>query len=152
VIDPGIPEGFSAHEATELRLGVWRFYRVEDPDRKSSVREDNWVTRDGVAMPGVDGLRAYLADIDPIAAPERIPAELLAAQAGYFLIRGDSRQSSRVEVVEEHDGAAGAPTAALENGRFVLRVWYQRDGYRQPLELSQDRDGNVDVSWGAINT
>jgi hypothetical protein len=148
VSDPGIPEGFSAREASDLRLGVWRFYRVNDPDRTSSVREDNWVTRDGVAKPGLDGLRAYLADIDPIADPDRIPAELLANQVGYFLIRGESRQSCRVEVAREPD----PPTASVEDGRFVLRVTYQRDGYRQPLELVHDRDGEVDVRWGAIAT
>ena len=144
--DPGIPDGFGAREATELRLGVWRFYRVNDPDRTSSVREDNWVTRDGVAMPGVEGLRAFLADIDPLADPDRIPATLLAAQAGYFLIRGESRQSSRVEAVDE------ASAAAVEDGRFVLRAVYQRDGHRQPVEVTQDRDGRVDVNWGSIET
>lgn len=144
--DPGIPEGFSAREATELRLGVWRFYRVNDPDPKTSVREDNWVTRDGVAMPGQAGLRAYLADIDPLADPDRIPASVLAAQSGYFLIRGESRRSARVEVVEH------ASTAAVDGDRFVLHTVYQRDGHRQPVDVTQDRDGRVDVRWGPIET
>ena len=146
--EPGIPEGFSSREATDLQLGVWRFYRVNDPYRTSSVREDNWVTRDGVAMPGVEGLRNYLADIDPLAAPDRISADLLAAQAGYFLIRGESRQSSRVEVAREPD----PPSATVEDGRFVLRVTFQRDGHRQPVEVTQDRDGDVEVHWGEIQT
>jgi len=144
--DPGIPDGFSAREATELRVGVWRFYRVNDPDRTSSVREDNWVTRDGVAMPGQEGLRAYLADIDPLADPDRIPVDLLAAQLGYFLIRGESRQSSRVEVAREPE----PPSATIEDGRFVLRVAFQRDGHRQPVEVSQDGDGQLNVRWGDI--
>ena len=144
--DPGIPEGFSAREATELRLGVWRFYRVNDPDPKTSVREDNWVTRDGVAKPGQDGLRAYLADIDPLSDPDRIPASLLAAQAGYFLIRGESRQSARVEVVE------GTSAASVEDGGFVLRTSFQRGGHRQPVEVTQDREGHVDVRWSPIET
>jgi hypothetical protein len=146
VSDPGIPEGFSAREATELRLGVWRFYRVNDPDRTSSVREDNWVTRDGVPMPGVDGLRAFLADIDGLSDPGRIPAALLAAQVGHFLIRGESRQGARVQVVDE------ASSAAVEDDRFVLRAAYQRDGHRQPVEVTQDRDGQVEVRWGEIET
>ena len=146
--DPGIPDGFSAREATELQLGVWRFYRVNDPDRRSSVLADNWVTRDGVAMPGVDGLRTYLADIEPLADPDRIPADLLAAQAGYFLIRGESRQSSRVEVAREPD----PPSAAIEDDHFALRATFQRDGHRQPVEVTQDRDGNVEVHWGEIQT
>jgi hypothetical protein len=146
VSDPGIPEGFSSREATDLQLGVWRFYRVNDPDRRSSVREDNWVTRDGIAKPGVDGLRDFLADIDPLADPNRIPAPLLAAQIGHFLIRGESRQSSRVEV-DEH-----ATATAVEDGRFILRTTYRRDGHRQPVEVTQDRDGQVEVRWGEIET
>ena len=144
--DPGIPEGFSSREATDLQLGVWRFYRVNDPDRTSSVREDNWVTRDGIAKPGVDGLRDFLADIDPLADPNRIPAPLLAAQIGHFLIRGESRQSSHVEV-DEH-----ATAAAVEHGRFILRATYQRDGHRQPVEVIHDRDGHVEVRWAPIET
>ena len=60
---PGLPEGWRGEEAQALRFGVWRFWRVVDPDRESSVREDNWVTRDGVGMPGQEGLRTFLGDL-----------------------------------------------------------------------------------------
>ena len=94
----------------------------------------------------MEGLRDFLADIDPLADPNRIPASLLAAQIGHFLIRGESRQSSRVEV-DEH-----ATAATVEDGRFILRATYQRDGHRQPVEVTHDRDGHVEVRWAPIET
>jgi predicted ATPase len=149
--DPGLPEGWSGIEAEHLRFGVWRFYRIVDPDERSSVSEDNWVTRDGVAASGEAGLRAFLADLrsadDDV---ERVPPDVLAAQVGHFLIRGESRQSCDVLVVEDDRHGASPPSRALVDGRLVIRAWFQRDGYRQPVEVEQDAGGAVTVRWGDI--
>ena len=81
--DAGLPEGWSGDEAEDLRFGVWRFWRIVDDDARSSVIEDNWVTRDGVAMPAEEGLLAFLGDLrsadDDV---ERLPAPVLASRSG----------------------------------------------------------------------
>lgn len=145
---PGLPDGWRGSEAEELRFGVWRFYRVVDPDRESSVREDNWVTRDGVAMPGEEGLRVFLEDVCSGGDLERVPASRLAAQLGRFLIRGSSRQGCAVRVVDDAQHGATPPARALDGDRLVITAWFQRDGYRQRVQVEHTSDGGVAVRWG----
>ncbi len=115
------------------------------------MREDNWVTRDGVGMPGQEGLRAFLGDLrstdDDV---ERVPADVLAGQVGHFLIRGESRQGCDVVVVDDDRLGASPPSCELADGRLLLRAWFQRDGYRQPVDVEQGADGATDVRWGEI--
>jgi hypothetical protein len=143
--DAGIPEGWEGQEAEPLRFGVWRFYRIVDTERSSSVSEDNMAVRDGVPEMGDEGLKAYLADLDPLADPDRLPPPIVAAQVGYFLIRGDSRQSAFVRVAEDPP-----PSSSVEGGRWRFRATYQRDGYRQPVELELDSNGDLVVHRGEI--
>jgi hypothetical protein len=150
VTDAGLPDGWRGEEDTALHFGVWRFYRLIAQDVDSSVREDNWVTRDGRAMPGEAGLRVFLDDLRLLDDVERVPAAQLAARTGHFLIRGESRQSCFVRVVEDDRLGAAPPSCGLADGGLVLRAWFQRDGYRQPVKVEQARDGGVRVHWGEI--
>ena len=45
---------------------------------------------------------------------------------------------------------AEPPWRGLVDGSLVIRAWFQRDGYRQPLEVEQDGAGATDVRWGEI--
>ena len=148
--EPGIPEGWIAEEHPELRFGLWRFYAIEDPEGRSSAPEDNWATRDGVAMDGLRGLQAYMDDVRPLEDPDRVSSQLMAAHVGHFIIRGASRETSVVRVVTDSEGSAAPPSAAIEDGRFVLRAWYQRSGYRAPAEVIIEPNGRVHVQWGQI--
>jgi hypothetical protein len=117
---------------TETDLGQWQ---------ESSVSEDNIPVRDGVGMPGEEGLRAFIADLDPLEAAELPPDDVLAAQIGHFLIRGSSRESAYVRVLEEED----SPRSERSGDGWVHRAVFQRDGYRQAVTVRVGRDGDVSV-------
>ena len=140
---PGLPAGWEGQEAQALRWEAWRFYRAIDPQQESSVSEDNIPVRDGVGMPGEEGLRAFLADLQPLTAATLPPDDVLAAQVGHFLIRGSSRESAYVRVFDGED----APRSVHSGDEWTLRAVFQRDGYRQTAEVRVTQDGAVSVSW-----
>jgi hypothetical protein len=142
----GLPDGWQGVEDPALRWGRWRFYRAIDPAGASSVAEDNVPVRDEIGMPGEAGLRAFLADLDPLGAhggaPAALPSdELLAAQVGHFLIRGSSRESSYVRV-------AAAGTTRTDDGGWSLAATYRRDGYDQHVTVAVAPGGDVAVTTG----
>ena len=141
---PGIPEGWEAEEQEDLRFGVWRFYRILDPEGRSDVREDNLAVRDGVPMWGEAGLRTFLEDVEPFGAPDRVPASTLAAQLAHWFVRGESRRPSRIRL----ENVPAPPSSDIEDGRFVVRGWFDRGGARQQLTVTLDRTGEIAGHWG----
>ncbi len=139
--EPGLPAGWEGQEAQGLRWGSWRFYRAIDPQQESSVSEDNVPVRDGVGMPGEEGLLAFVADLHPLDATELPPDEVIAAQIGHFLIRGSSRESAYVRVPEDED----APRSERSGDTWVFRTSFERDGYREAVIVRAGRDGRVAV-------
>jgi hypothetical protein len=139
---PGVPEGWDAEEREDLRFGVWRFYRIVDPEGRSSVREDNLAVRDGVPMWGDDGLRMFLEDVDPFSDPQRVPAATLAEQLAHWFIRGESRRGSSIRLAGEPP-----PSATIDHGSFVARAAFDRDGRAHPLTVMLERDGAISGRW-----
>ena len=139
----GVPDGWDAEEQQELRFGVWRFYRIVDPEARTDVREDNLAVRDGVPMWGDAGLRTFMEDVDPFADPHRVPAPTLIAQLAHWFVRGESRRPSRIRLEDEPE----PPSGEIEDGRFVVRGWFDRGGARRQLTVTVDRAGDVAGRW-----
>jgi hypothetical protein len=139
----GIPDGWEAEEQEDLRFGVWRFYRIVDPEARSDVREDNLAVRDGVPMWGEAGLRTFLEDVDPFADPHRVPAPKLVAQLAHWFVRGESRRPSRIRL----EDAPEPPSCDIEDGRFVARGWFDRGGVRRQLTVTLDRASKIAGRW-----
>ena len=140
---PGIPDGWEAEEQEDLRFGVWRFYRILDPEAATDVREDNLAVRDGVPMWGDAGLRTFIEDVEPFADPHRVSAPTLLAQLAHWFVRGESRRPSRIRL----EDAPEPPSSDIEDGRFVARGWFDRGGARQQLTVTLDRAGEIAGHW-----
>jgi hypothetical protein len=147
----GIPAGWSGTERMELRTGSWRFYRIQTPDKTTSVREDNIAVRDGKQLAGVAAVAQLAADLQLRTHPDAVPAAQLADQFGMMLVRGSSRRESFYKVVVDPVADAAQfpqdklhpPETRLDGDVLRHRAWLLHGGICVHLVVEVRADGTA---------
>lgn len=134
-IRKGIPSGWKGIEETSLRFKSWRFYYLNTADKELSVREKNWVTCGHKPRNGTKGLVTFLNEV--INDNTVLVTTKLAQQVGYFLLKGNSRQGCRFQVIENKKSIQCEKTQ--ESVRF--EGWYDIGRCKQKIAFEYHKGG-----------